>query len=74
MSHVVAVRLSDQEHGALLDTCRKNNVTMQALMRAIVLDALVDEGYDALRCEQSEGCESSAEISEGRGAAAEGSC
>lgn len=63
MSHVVAVRLSDEEWLALQSVQLRDNITMQQLMHAIVIDVLVDEGYDALRCEQSEGCSSAREAS-----------
>ena len=70
MSHVVAVRLSQGEWLAFQQVQHRHHVTAQQFLRAIVIDALVDEGYDGLRCRQSEGCEGAGEAGEARGAAA----
>jgi hypothetical protein len=48
--------------------CLRHKVSYQDLLRAMIVDALVEEGYDALRCEQSEGREGSGETSETCGA------
>jgi len=70
MSHVIAVRLSDGEFNAFVQLRDRHNVTAQQLLHAIVIDALVEDGFDALRCRQSEGCEDTGEASETRGDAA----
>jgi hypothetical protein len=64
MSKTVAARLTETEHAAFLDICRKYNITRQQLFRAMIIDALVDEGYDGLRPEQSERCEGGSAPSE----------
>jgi hypothetical protein len=72
MSKTVAARLTESEHAAFLDVCRKYNITRQQLFRAMIIDALVDEGYDGLRSEQPEGRESSPTSSEASRPAATG--
>lgn len=69
MSHVIAVRLSDAEHECFLTLCVKNRVSRQQFLHAVVIDVLVEEGFDALRCRESEGCERTTEESEARGSA-----
>ena len=69
MSHVISVRLSDSEWAAFHEVCNRNAVTFQAMLHAIVVDALADEGWDALRPNESERCEDSAEAGEGCGSA-----
>ena len=72
MSRVVAVRLSEAEWNAFREVCNRNTVTFQAMLHAIVIDALADEGWDALRCDESSGCEGSTETGEGCRSAASG--
>jgi hypothetical protein len=69
MSRVIAVRLSEGEWQAFIGACAKYNLTKQEFLRAMVIDALVDEGYDGLRCRQSEGREGLGEEGPARGAA-----
>jgi hypothetical protein len=64
MSHVIAVRLSEGEWSAFQQLRDRHNVTAQQLLHAIVIDALVEDGWDALRRRESEGCESAGETSE----------
>ena len=70
MSHVIAVRLSEGEWSAFQELRDRHNVSAQQLLRAIVVDALVEDGFDALRCREPERCPDDAETSEVRGAAA----
>lgn len=70
MSHVIAVRITDGEWAAFQGLMQSNKVTAQQLLRGIIIDALVEEGYDALRCRQSEGRKSAGEASEAGGTAA----
>jgi len=70
MSHVVAVRLTEGEWNAFQTIRDRHNVSAQQLLHAIVVDALVEDGFDALRCEQSEGHSCSGETSESRGTTA----
>ena len=65
MSRVVAVRLSDSEYRAFREVCNRNTVTVQAMLHAVIVDALADEGYDAIRSDESERREDSAEAGEG---------
>jgi hypothetical protein len=65
----VCCRLSNEEWEAFDDLCQKKRISYNDMFRAIIIDALYDEGYDALRCEQSTGCEDSAEAIETCGAA-----
>jgi len=67
MSHVVTVRLSEGEWSAFQHLRDRHNVSVQQLLHAIVIDALVEDGYDALRCRESEGCEDTGETGEVRG-------
>ncbi len=68
MSHVVAVRLSEGEWSAFQELRDRHRVSAQQLLHAIIVDALVDEGYDALRCRQPEGCPDTGESGETCGA------
>ena len=68
MSHVIAVRLSEGEWSAFQELRDRHNVSAQQLLHAIVIDALVEDGFDALRCRESEGRESAGETGEARGA------
>jgi hypothetical protein len=66
---VVTFRVSEMEYRALKALAERLNVTVHQLLHGVLIDVLVEEGYDALRCEQSEGCEGSGEASETCGAA-----
>jgi hypothetical protein len=70
MSHVVALRLSESEWIAFQELRDRHNVTAQQLLHGIVIDALVEDGFDALRRRESQGCEDTGETSEARGSAA----
>lgn len=67
MSRVLTVRISDEEFSAFLHIRAKHMLTTQELLHAVIVDALVDEGYDGIRCRESEGCESARETSEAGG-------
>lgn len=60
MSITISGRLSQLEYQGFLRLCRKHNVSRQQMIRALIVDALVDEGIklleaeDDLRREQSE--------------------
>jgi hypothetical protein len=69
MSHVISVRLTDDEYSAFCGVQRKNRLTPQQLLHSIIIDALVDEGYDGLRCGEPEGCEGPGEAGQTRGPA-----
>lgn len=64
MTVTMSVRLTASEFGDFMNLCRKNNVSRQTMLKAIVVDALAEEA-DAVRCEQSEGHSGSAETGEG---------
>jgi hypothetical protein len=64
----VGCRLSNEEWEAYSRMCKRNGVGFSDMLRAIVIDALIEEGYDALRCRESEGRSSSRETSETCGA------
>lgn len=66
---VVAVRLSEGEFQAFVAICEKNSLRYQEMMRAIIIDALLEEGYDALRSREQERREGCSESSESCGAA-----
>jgi hypothetical protein len=68
MSHVIAVRLSEGEWNAFQELRNRHNVTAQQLLHGIVIDALVEDGFDALRCRESEGRSDDGETSEVGGA------
>lgn len=65
---VISVRLTQIELLALDTICRKNNLNRHEYIHAIVMDALVEDGYDALRCWESERREGSREAIETCGA------
>jgi hypothetical protein len=68
MTKTVSCRLTTGEWLAFQQICEKHNVSYQELFHSIIIDALVEEGYDALRCKQQEGREGSGEASETCGA------
>jgi len=66
--HIISCRLSDSEWAEFCAMCRKHRVTFQDMMRAMVIDAIVEEmrgEIDGLRRKQPQGCEDSAEAGEG---------
>jgi hypothetical protein len=60
------------EWSAFRQVCERHNLTIQQLMHSIIVDALIDEGFDALRCQQSERRKSSPTAGETSGSAATG--
>ena len=65
---IVSVRLTELELLFLDAICKKNKVNRHEYVRSIVIDALIEDGYDALRCRESEGRSRSGEASETCGA------
>ena len=72
MSKTIACRLSVGEYEAFKVVCERHKLTYQELLHSIIIDALVDEGFDALRCQQQERRKSSPEAGETCGSAAAG--
>lgn len=64
----VASRLSSEEYWAVKKLASKNNVSTADYIRGIIIDALVEEGYDARRFRQ-EGNPQGREGSEATGTA-----
>jgi hypothetical protein len=64
LTGVICVRVTDREFQAFQAICDKHRVSRQDLLRAVLVDVLVEEGFDALRCEQPPGCESGRETGE----------
>lgn len=62
---VLHVRVTEVEYKGLMHLCEKWNVKRQDALRAFIIDALVDEGIDVLRCKQSKRCKSGTETAEG---------
>jgi hypothetical protein len=60
------------EWEAFKGVCEHHKLTYQELMHSIIIDALLDEGYDALRPKQSERRESGPAPGETSGSAATG--
>jgi hypothetical protein len=65
---VVSVRLTELELLTLDAICDKHGINRHEYVRSIVIDALIEDGYDALRRRESEGCSCSGEGIETRGA------
>lgn len=65
---VVTFRVSEPELKALKALAARLKVSIHQLLHGVMIDVLVEEGFDALRCEQSEGCEASGETGETCGA------
>jgi hypothetical protein len=72
MSRVVSCRLSEGEWNAFKCVCENHSLSVGDLFHSIIIDALVDEGFDGLRCRQQEGREGATEESEAGGTATEG--
>jgi len=69
MSHVVAVRLSEGEWNAFQQIRDRHNISAQQLLHGIIIDALVEDGFDALRCREPERYPGNGEEGESRGEA-----
>jgi hypothetical protein len=65
---IVSVRLTELELMTLDAICKQHKVNRHEYVRAIVIDALIEDGLNALRCRESEGCSSSRETIETCGA------
>jgi hypothetical protein len=65
---IVSVRLTELELLFLDAICKDNGINRHEYVRSIVIDALVEDGYDALRCRESQGRKGSGETSETCGA------
>ena len=72
ITKTIACRLSIGEWNAFKGVCEKHNLRVQELLHSIIIDALLDEGYDALRPNEPPRRKDGAEASEGNGAAATG--
>jgi hypothetical protein len=57
MSKTISCRLKDNEWEAFHQLCQRNKIRYHDLLRAIVLDALIEEGFDALRPDEPKGRE-----------------
>jgi hypothetical protein len=64
MSRVVSCRISEGEWNAFHLVCERHSVSVGDLFHSIIVDALIDEGFDALRPEQPEGRKNGFETSE----------
>jgi hypothetical protein len=60
--HVISCRLTKEEAGVLKEICTRHALTMQEMLRAIVVDAIYDEMLNVRRREQ-EGRSSARETS-----------
>lgn len=67
---IVSARLTELELLFLDAICAKHGINRHEYVRSIVIDALIEDGFDALRCREPEGRTGSGETSETRGAAA----
>jgi hypothetical protein len=61
---IVSVRLTELELLFLDAICKDHGINRHEYVRAIVIDALIEDGYDALRCRESEGRSSGRKTSE----------
>lgn len=68
MTKTISVRLTLNEYRAWKALCEYHNLISQDLLHSIIIDALVEEGYDALRSSESSRCEGSPEASSNCGA------
>jgi hypothetical protein len=62
---VLSVRVTEAEYEAFMVLCMKHNLSRQELLRAMIVDALLDEADDAIRRKQSERHKGSSETGEG---------
>lgn len=60
---IVSVRLTEVELLFLDAICKVHGINRHEFIRSIVIDALVEDGFDALRCRESQGCSCSRETS-----------
>ncbi len=56
---IISLRLTEVELVFLDAICIKHGINRHEYLRSIVIDALLEDGYDALRCGQQEGRSSS---------------
>ena len=61
---IVSVRLTELELLFLDAICKDHGINRHEYIRGIVVDALVEDGFDALRCRESQGRTGSRETSE----------
>lgn len=61
---IVSVRLTELELLFLDAICKNHGINRHEYIRSIVVDALVEDGFDALRCRESQGRSPSRETSE----------
>jgi hypothetical protein len=64
----MTVRVTRGEFEGLMTLCAEWHITRQDLLSAIIIDALEEEGIDALRRKQQKGCSCSGEAIKARGA------
>jgi hypothetical protein len=65
---IVSLRLTELELMFLDAICKIHGINRHEYVRSIVIDALVEDGFDALRCGKPEGCSSSGETVKACGA------
>lgn len=65
---IVSVRLTELELVFLDAICTGHGINRHEYIRSIVIDALIEDGYDALRCREQEGRSSGGEAVETCGA------
>jgi hypothetical protein len=63
MTLTLSVRVSASEFMGLLELCKKNNVSRQEMLRAMIVDALAEESN--VRPNQSKRCSGGGETGEG---------
>lgn len=60
----LSVRVTQREFIGIMALCKEWNITRQDLLRAIIIDALEEEGIDGLRRKQQKGCKGAGETGE----------
>jgi hypothetical protein len=65
---IVSLRLTELELLFLDAICKVHGINRHEYVRSIVIDALVEDGFDALRCREQEGRSSSGETVKACGA------
>jgi hypothetical protein len=65
---IVSLRLTELELLFLDAICKSHGINRHEYIRSIVIDALVEDGFDALRCRESQRRSSSGEAVETCGA------
>jgi hypothetical protein len=63
MTVTLSVRVSRDEYMGLLDLCKKNNVSRQEMLRALIVDALAEESD--VRSRKPKRCSGGGETGEG---------